>query len=95
MVEKKLRKELEGIVQELTEIKEELGRRLAALKKIVKPVVLVLAGLIGLKIALKILRKVLSLVWSLKLYLAVAGLAGAYFYQNMRARQQEEASRQV
>jgi chromate transport protein ChrA len=95
MVEKKLRKEIEGIALELMEIKEELGRRLESVKKTVKPVILVLVGIFCLKIALKLLKGILSLAWSLKLYLVVALLAVPFFYQNIRARKQEEAARQA
>jgi hypothetical protein len=94
MVEKKLRKEIEGIALELKEIKEELGRRLEAVKKTVKPVILVLAGLVVLKIALKILRKVLSIVWNYKLFLAVIAVLGPILYKNFRSGQQGEVSRQ-
>ena len=91
MVEKKLRKELEGIIQELSEIKEELGHRLAAVKKTAKPVALVLVGLIGLKIALKILRKILSMVWDYKLFLAAIAILGPFLYKNFLLRQHGEA----
>jgi hypothetical protein len=93
MVEKKLRKEIEGIALELIEIKEELGRRLNAVKKTIKPVALVLVGLIGLKIVFKILRKVLSLVWDYKLFIAVIAILGPILYKNFRFGQQGETCR--
>jgi len=67
MVEKKLRKELDAVVLELEEIKEELGRRLSLLKKKAMPAVVILAGVIGVKIVLKILRGTSSLIWRHKL----------------------------
>lgn len=94
MVEKKLRKELEGIALELMEIKEELGHRLDAIKKTAKPVALVLVGLIGLKIAFKILRKLLSMVWDYKLFIAVIAILAPFLYKNFQSKQQEELSRQ-
>jgi hypothetical protein len=67
MVEKKLRKELDAVVLELEEIKEELGSRLSLLKKKAMPAVVILAGIIGVKIALKILRGTSSFIWGHKL----------------------------
>ncbi len=67
MDEKKLRKELDAVVLELEEIKEELGTRLSLLKKKAMPAVVILAGVIGVKIALKILRGTSSLIWRHKL----------------------------
>jgi hypothetical protein len=67
MDEKKLRKELDAVVLELEEIKEELGTRLTLLKKKAMPAVVILAGVIGVKIALKILRGTSSLIWRHKL----------------------------
>jgi len=67
MVEKKLRKELDAVVLELEEIKEELGSRLSLLKKKAMPAVVILAGIIGVKIAIRILRGTSSLIWRHKL----------------------------
>jgi hypothetical protein len=67
MVEKKLRKELDAVVLELEEIKEELGGRLLLLKKRAMPTLVILAGVIGVKIALRIIRGIPSFLWRHKL----------------------------
>lgn len=76
MAEKKLRRELDDLVRELMELREELKPRLSELMEVGKPVGLVLAGLIGLKIGLKLLRWTLSLLWrNLPVMAAVAVFA--------------------
>lgn len=71
MAEKELRKDIEEIAGELQEIRGELGIRLAKIRKLAKPAVLAVAGLIGLKIGLKITKGIFSLLWKLKtLFLA-------------------------
>lgn len=67
MAEKELRKDINEITGEIEEVKAELMARLAKFKKLLKPAVIGVAGLIGLKIALKLLRVFLALFWKLKL----------------------------
>lgn len=81
MAEKELRKEIEEITNDLEEIKGELEKRFAKMKKMAKPALLVLAGLIGLKIALAIMGIVFKLLWKMKLVIVIALLVvGLKFY---------------
>lgn len=89
MAEKELRKELDDIVSELTEISSELRPRLSTFKKIGKPVVLVVAGLIGVKIALRILRATLSLLWRNMLLIAAILLFVVFRFNQLHARKPE------
>ena len=73
MAEKELRMELDGIVGELMEIKEELKPRLAEMKKIGTPVILVLIGLIGTKIGLRIARASVRRLWGARPRLGPGG----------------------
>jgi hypothetical protein len=89
MVEKKLRKELDDIVQELKKLKEELGCRFGELKKILKPAAVVLVGLIGLKIIFSVLRAVLSTLWKHKLFIGAILIAGSLGYSKIRSKDQQ------
>lgn len=81
MAEKELRKEIEEIISDLEEIKGELEKRFSRMKKMAKPALMVLAGLIGLKIALSILGIIFRLLWKMKLVIIIALLAvGLKFY---------------
>jgi hypothetical protein len=81
MAEKELRKEIEEITSDLEEIKIELEKRFAKMKKMAKPALLVLAGLIGLKIALTIMGIIFKLLWKMKLVIIIALLVvGLKFY---------------
>ena len=73
MAEKELRSEINEIVADLLEIKEELGIRLGFLKNKIKPFLFTVLGLIGLKIGLKLMKFFLALLWKLRL-LVLAGL---------------------
>jgi len=75
MAEKKLRKEIEEVTRDLEEIKAELKKRFAKMKKMAKPALLVLAGLIGLKIALVIIGIIFKLLWKMKLVFIIALIA--------------------
>jgi hypothetical protein len=74
MAEKELRKEIEELTSELEEIRGELNIRLAKIKKLAKPALLAVAGLIGLKIGLKITKGVLSMLWKMKSLILAAML---------------------
>ncbi|HWR68812.1 MAG TPA: hypothetical protein VN416_07305 [Desulfomonilia bacterium] len=89
MAEKELRKELDDIVSELREISSELRPRLSTFKKIGKPVVLVVAGFIGVKIALRILRAILSLLWRNMLLIAAILLFVVVRFNQLHARKPE------
>ncbi|MCU0575784.1 MAG: hypothetical protein MUD15_03040 [Desulfobacterota bacterium] len=89
MAEKELRKELDDIVSELREISSELRPRLSTFKKIGKPVVLVVAGFIGVKIALRILRATLSLLWRNMLLIAAILLFVVVRFNQLHARKPE------
>lgn len=75
MAEKELRKEIEELASELVEVKGELDARIKSLKKKVKPALLVVLGIIGIRIGLKIAHMLMSLVWKLKSFI----LAGMIF----------------
>jgi hypothetical protein len=88
MAEKELRKEIEEITGELEEIKGELAARFAKMKKLAKPALLVLAGLIGLKIALKVMGILFKILWKMKLVILIAGIvAGMKLYQSQNKQQ--------
>ena len=72
MAEKELRKEIEEITNDLEEIKGELEKRFAKMKKMAKPALLVLAGLIGLKIALAVMGIIFKILWKMKLVIIIA-----------------------
>ncbi|HPI93367.1 MAG TPA: hypothetical protein PK350_09555 [Deltaproteobacteria bacterium] len=84
MAEKELRMELDGIVGELMEIKEELKPRLAEMKKIGTPVILVLIGLIGTKIGLRIARASVRGLWGARFLIVVLALVGFISYNRVR-----------
>ncbi len=84
MAEKELNRRPGDIVQELVDLKAELQARLEIMKKKAKPVVLVVAGLIGIKIGLWITGGVLSLIWRHKLLLATAAIVGSLWYKSSR-----------
>ena len=86
MAEKKLRKDINDIVLELMEIKEELGRRFKVLKDIVKPAAIVLAALIGLKISFKLLRMILALLWGQRLLITTIAFVVFIRYNQMQSR---------
>ena len=88
MVEKRLRKEIDGIVLELVEIGEELGKRFSILKKIAKPAAIVFAGIIALKIALGIFRMILSFLWLHKLLVTMILILGPLGYRKVRSGNQ-------
>ncbi len=90
MAEKTLRLELNDMVRELLEIREELKPRLAGLKEIGKPVALVLAGFIGLKIGFKILRWALSLLWRNLLVIAAVVVFALIRYNQVKKRKAGE-----
>jgi hypothetical protein len=88
MAEKELRKEIEELTSELEEIRGELDIRLAKIKKLAKPALLAVAGLIGLKIGLKISKGVLSMLWKLKsLFLAAMLLFVLNLYLSSKKEQ--------
>jgi hypothetical protein len=93
MVEKKLRKEIDGIVLELVEIGEELGQRFSVLKKTAKPVAVALVCIIVLKIAFRILRMILSILWEHKLLIGTMLIVGTLVFNKIRAEKQGEISR--
>jgi len=84
MAEKELNKEPGAVVQELVEVKSELQTRLDLIKQKAKPVVLVFAGLIGLKFGLWISRGVFTLIWRHKLLIAAAAVGGSLWYKSSR-----------
>ena len=86
MAEKKLRKDINDIVLELIEIKEELGRRFRELKDIVKPAAIVLVALIGLKTAFKLLRMILALLWGHRLLITTITCVVFIRYNQMQSR---------
>ncbi|HOC76948.1 MAG TPA: hypothetical protein PLP82_06075 [Deltaproteobacteria bacterium] len=86
MAEKELRSELDDLVRELTEIREELKPRLSELMRVGKPVALVLAGLLGVKIGLKITRGVLRLLWGNRFIVAAVLVFSLVMYNQAKAR---------
>jgi hypothetical protein len=86
MAEKKLRQEIEEIVQELVELKSELQHRFESMKKEYKPVALVILGLIGLKIGLKVSRLVLSLLWRHKFFITAVAFLVLYKFNMIQSR---------
>ncbi len=81
MAEKELRNEIEEITSALEEIKGELEIRFAKMKKMAKPALLVLGGLIGLKIGLAVMGLIFKLLWKMKLVIILALLVvGLKFY---------------
>jgi hypothetical protein len=86
MAEKKLRKDINDIVLELMEIKEELGRRFKVLKDIAKPAAIVLVGLIGLKMTFKLLRMILALIWGHRLLITMITCVVFFRYSQIQSR---------
>jgi hypothetical protein len=93
MVEKKLRKEIDDIVLELMETKEELGQRFGVLKNLAKPAVAALACIIALKIAWRIFRTIVSVLWGHKLTVAALLILGPLGYNKIRSKKQGEPCR--
>lgn len=95
MAEKELNKDSGEIVQELVEIREELQKRFEALKKKIKPAVLIVAGLIGLKIGLWVFRIMVTLLWRHKLLIMAAVVAGSLWYKSTRPGCQELSAKRT
>ncbi len=88
-----MRKDIDGLIEELKALRSELGIRYGFLKEDavngVKIVVLIIASVVGLKIAIKLLRILLSFLLKHKLGLAAIS---ALCYLGWRGLKQEEGN---
>lgn len=92
MAEKKPRVELDDIVRELVELKQELGLRFADLKKKLMPGAVIVLGLIGIKIGFKIMGMFMRFFWDHRFLIALILLLVTIRYNLLRTGNSRAAS---